>query len=425
MPWRAPRKSLRNRLAVTLMGLAFLAVASLGGVYFVTEHYIEESALEHEMANDLSDLMDPARRDAAIPWMSSTLRFYPPGTAPPALAVLPPDTFRRLRFEGKTLQVLTAGDGPDMFLLVHDLTLTEQREKTLLWSLLAGVLAAAAGAWWASGRLARRILSPLTGLVEQIRGINPLDPAQHPVTRTGDGDLDVIPDAVNGLVGELDHVLQRERAFADAASHELRTPLAVVRGAIDVLRERGDGPPQVVDRIDRAARRAQEDLEALLALSPAREPAASSHVDLRELLPAAAEPYLREGAGAARVVWDWRTPPEAWVEPSALAIVFTNLLRNALRATPHGEIRVEADASGVRIVDDGEGLPPGWPATVEPRGRGLGLLIARTLAERHGWELTVEPAEPRGTRATLRLGAPTRPGAEPLAPGARPAVPTP
>ena len=215
-----------------------------------------------------------------------------------------------------------------------------------------------------------------------------------------------------------------ERAFADAASHELRTPLAVVRGAIDVLRERGDGPPQVVDRLDRAARRAQEDLEALLAMSPAREPAAPVRVDLRELLPSAAEPYLREGAGAARVVWDWRAPSETWVEPSALAIVFTNLLRNALRATPHGEVRIEADATCVRVVDDGEGLPAGWPAAAEPRGRGLGLLIARTLAERHGWQLSVEPGEPRGTRATLRLVAPSSPGTAPLAPGGPRPVPS-
>ena len=230
-----------------------------------------------------------------------------------------------------------------------------------------------------------------------------IPPTSRPIARTGDADVDAIPDAVNALARELDHVLQRERAFADAASHELRTPLAVIRGAIDVLRERGEATATaaVVERMDRAARRAQEDLEALLAMSPAREPAPPAVVELRDLLPAAAEPYLRDGATRAEVAWSWRTPSEARVDPAALAIVFTNLLRNALRAAPAGTIRIEAGAEGVSILDDGEGLPAGWPAAALPRGRGLGLLIARTLAERHGWVVSVEPAAPRGTRATI------------------------
>lgn len=407
MPWQAPRGSLRRRLAVALAGLSALAVVSLGCIYLITEHFIEQAALREEMTDEIRALIEHESRGAHMELLSTTLRFFPAGTAPPVFAELPPGTFRSLPFEGKTWQALTAVDAAGgTHVLVHDLTLAEQREKSLWLSLGAGVAIAAAGAWWASGRLSRRSLSPLTHLVEEIRGIDPLAPAQRPVSRTGDADLDVIPAAVNALVQELDHVLQRERAFADAASHELRTPLAIVRGAVDVLRERGDSPAQVVDRLDRAARRAQEDLDALLALSPAREPAAPEVVDLRELLPAAAEPYLREGASRTRVVWEWRSPCEARVEPAALAIVFTNLLRNALRAAPQGEVRVEADAQRVNVVDDGEGLPADWPTASEPRGRGLGLLIARALAERHGWVLRVEPAEPRGTIASLVLAVP-------------------
>jgi signal transduction histidine kinase len=283
------------------------------------------------------------------------------------------------------------------------MTFAEQRERWLLISLIAGVVLAAAAAWLISGFLARRTLSPLTQLIEQIRQINPLAPAQRPLARTGDSDLDGIPDAINPLIQELDHVLRRERAFVDAASHELRTPLAVVRGAIDVLRERGDAHAPVVDRMERAARRAQEDLDALLALSPAREPAPPVRVNLQELLPSAAEPYLRESSTQTRVVWDWEPPCEVHLEPRALAIVFTNLLRNALKAAPQGEVRIEASAASVRIIDDGEGLPADWPTPGEAPGRGLGLVIARTLAERHGWQLRLEPGAPRGTTALLLL----------------------
>jgi signal transduction histidine kinase len=174
---------------------------------------------------------------------------------------------------------------------------------------------------------------------------------------------------------------------------------------VDVLRERGDAPAPIVDRLERAAIRAQEDVEALLAMSPAREPSPPVNVDLRELLPRAADPYLREEATRARVVWSWGAASVVRAEPAALSIVFTNLLRNALRAAPQGEIRIDASDREVAIVDDGEGFPQTPASAGEPRGRGMGLMIARTLAERHAWRLTLEPAHPRGTRASLKLAS--------------------
>lgn len=400
-----PGTSLGHRLAVTLAGLSALTVTGLGGVYLFAEHVIERKALQREMARELRALMDYEVGGEQVAVPSTLLRYFPNGTAPPPLSELAPGTFSRLRFEGHSVQAFTDADGAGrVHVLTQDMSFAEQRERSMLVSLVTGALLAFAAAWWVAGRLARRTLRPFLHLVDQIRAIDPLEPASRPVSRTGDADVDVIPDAVNALVRELDHVLQRERAFADAASHELRTPIAVVRGAIDVLREQGGAPAAVVERMDRAARRAQEDLEALLAMSPSRAPAAPAVVELRDLLPAAAEPYLRDGATRTQVAWSWGTPSESEVEPAALAIVFTNLLRNALRAAPAGAIRIEAGAEGVSIVDDGEGLPAGWPSAIEPRGRGLGLLIARALAERHGWVLSVEPAAPRGTRATLRVG---------------------
>src|SRR5262245_31715691 len=408
MPRSQRRGPLRHRLAVTLAGLSALSLVSLGLVYAVSESLIEKSALRREMNDEIRSLMDREERGESIPLLSTTLRYFSAREAPPELGDLPSGEFRRLRFGGRTVQVLTVADRAGRtHVLVQDLTLMEHRERSLVFSLVAGVVIAAVGAWWASGRLARYILGPLTGLVEDIRRVDPLEPTLPALDRTGDDELDAIPDAINSLIQELDHVLKRERAFADAASHELRTPLAVVRGAIDLLRERGDSPAHVVDRMDRAARRAEEDLRALLALSPAREPAPAKLADLRELLPATAEPYLREGDVKTRVVWEWGDRPEAHVEPATLAIVFTNLLRNALRAAPQGEVRIAADARCVQIVDDGEGLPPDWPAAGEPRGRGLGLLIARTLAERYGWQLRLEPAQPRGTSASLFLATPS------------------
>jgi signal transduction histidine kinase len=413
---RAPRWSMRRHVALTLAGLSALAVISLGCVYAITEYVIEKSALRREMSDEIRACMLRWERGESDSIHSSTLRYFPAGQVPPGLSGLVPGAFDRLHLEGRPVQALAEADPAGrIHVIVHDLALTRRRESSLLLSLLAGVAIAAGGAWLVSGWLARRILSPLTALVKQIQRVDPLRPTQDPVVRTGDPELDAIPDAINRLIEELDHVLQRERAFADAASHELRTPIAVVRGAIDVLRELDSSPPAVVERMDRAARRAQEDLTALLALSPARRPPPSQLVDLREILPAAGEPYVRGLEGETRIVWEWGEGTEVSVEPTALAIVFTNILRNALRAAPQGEVRVSADRRGVRVVDDGEGLPEGWPENQEPRGRGLGLSIARILAERNGWRLEVGQAQPHGTRAELRLASdPTGDDANPV-----------
>lgn len=396
------RGSLRHRLALTLAALCALPLAALGLVYGLTEQMIEKRALHHEMDAELRSLIDRDERGESSPLLSTTLRHYRPGEAPKELATLPPNEFRRLRLGPTMVQALAMRDRDGgTHILLQDLSLMEQRERSLLISLVAGVVISALGAWWISGKLTARILSPLMRLVEEIRRVNAHEPSLSTVNRIDDEELDAIPDAINALIEELNHVLKRERAFADAASHELRTPLAVVRGAIDLLRERGDSPAHVIDRMDRAARRAEEDLRALLALSPAREPAPPRLSDLRELLPATAEPYLREAQSGAQVVWELAEPCEALIEPATLAIVFTNLLRNALRAAPRGEIRIRADGAHLEIIDDGEGLPEGWPATGEPRGRGLGLSLAGILAERHRWRLEVTRAQPRGTRAAL------------------------
>jgi signal transduction histidine kinase len=82
---------------------------------------------------------------------------------------------------------------------------------------------------------------------------------------------------------------------------------------------------------------------------------------------------------------------------------------------------VRLDDGGIVVEDDGPGIAPGdLPFVFERyyRGRladapdaalrgerGLGLAIARQVADLHGWTLSVEPAEPRGTRFRLHLRA--------------------
>jgi signal transduction histidine kinase len=118
-------------------------------------------------------------------------------------------------------------------------------------------------------------------------------------------------------------------------------------------------------------------------------------------------------------------------DPRKVKQVLVNLLQNALDATPRGG-RVMAstshDASGAArfVIDDsGPGLTdevrgrlftPG--ATTKAAGSGLGLVIARAIAEQHGGTLTLSDRPEGGCRAELCL--PKWPPAEPAAPPSAP-----
>jgi signal transduction histidine kinase len=103
---------------------------------------------------------------------------------------------------------------------------------------------------------------------------------------------------------------------------------------------------------------------------------------------------------------------EVHAPADSLRIVFTNLLRNALRAAgASGRVRVELNATGLRVIDDGPGIPVDeLPHVFEPHvsghygGTGIGLYIASTLVQRHGWTLTLNNrSDARGAIAELRL----------------------
>jgi len=278
-----------------------------------------------------------------------------------------------------------------------------QRERRLVPWLLAALAAAGLLSWWAAGFLARRAALPMERLLREIRALDPERRGAR-LPEPADPELSAIAEALNRYMARLDALVERERAFAAAASHELRTPLAVIAGAAEVLSANGTPPP--LARIRRACLQAELDLDTLLALWRDRAPPPPAPLDLPALLPQWAEPYLNDEA--ARIVWELAPLPRA-LPAGTLHIVFTNLLRNALRAAgPRGTVTVRLAAEGLGICDDGPGIPETeLPRVFEPRfagrggGTGIGLYVARRLAQREGWRLSLRNRPAGGVCAEL------------------------
>ncbi|GAC1338997.1 MAG: hypothetical protein NVSMB29_05640 [Candidatus Dormibacteria bacterium] len=217
-------------------------------------------------------------------------------------------------------------------------------------------------------------------------------------------------------------------SFLNLAGHELRTPLAVVYGYTSLVIEGAFGPvPEPMLKPLRTVEEKADELGNLVdgILTAARleagtMPVNTSRVNLGNAIQAAverAEPRaaLRQADLSAAAP---EVPTSAEVDPDHLARILDNLIVNAL--TYSGErpvVRVSVEAGErpvVRVQDQGEGIPAGMeeriferfvrgdPAGQGPPGTGLGLSVARELAERNGACLLLEPV-PAGSGAVFSL----------------------
>lgn len=211
-----------------------------------------------------------------------------------------------------------------------------------------------------------------------------------------------------------EHRLVALGSMSSVMAHELRNPLASLKGHAQLLVEDLE---EVADKKKRAkAERVVAEAERLELLTTTlldfvRDgPIERARVTPRELLERSLDDVAKE-----RVKLDLDAAPRTLeVDVGRLARAIHNLVDNALQASQGDPVEVKLAMEGADVVltvrDRGSGLPPGSEAEIfEPfvttrvRGTGLGLAVARRIAEQHDGTLTGATHPEGGALFTLRL----------------------
>lgn len=297
-------------------------------------------------------------------------------------------------------------------------TSSSDRDPWSLWTVVVLGPTAAALAWWLAGRAVR----PIERVRAVAEDIEATDLGRRIGLEGGPSEVRSLAASFDGMLDRLQQAAELQRALIEETSHELRTPLSVLTTNADVLLAHPDPTEEDyregLARSKAAASRLGAAIDDLLVDARGRARAIDRRPhDLMALVRQAVDD-VRVLAESERIELRVAGAVEApcAVDAATVGRAVSNLLRNAIRHAPGGsavDIRVEpAEAvAAVVVVDHGPGIPADelgqvferyWRSGSGP-GTGLGLPIARQVAQAHGGDLTVASPGPDGDGCAFRL----------------------
>jgi len=426
------RRSLRNRVAVTLAVFGGVVSLALATVIYLASQDLERRLIDETLTAELDDYVVRRERNPhSLPERTATIRAFvvtADGNStqvPDAVSALVPGR-HRLVLDGIPYRAAVRGVGEQRFVVLYDVTALRRREQGFLLMLAASVLmitviSAFAGRW-----LAGRTIAPVTELIRRVSERQPEEEAPPPLAEQFPWyEVQRLAADFDNYLLRLHDFIERERLFTGDVSHELRTPLAVIQGATDLLMADPDIDRKNrlrIARIDRAVAEMGEISGALLALAREQEAPAVQGGDcdveaVVEELVSRHRQLLHDKPVTLSV--EVIQKPKVAADHAVLAMVIGNLLRNALTFTDSGEVRIRLESGAIQVEDTGQGLQTSeirqlfrpYVRGGDSKGAGLGLSLVQRLCKRQGWQVTLANRPGGGTIARLIFfNPPGKPG---------------
>ncbi|GAA4597035.1 HAMP domain-containing sensor histidine kinase [Planotetraspora phitsanulokensis] len=287
----------------------------------------------------------------------------------------------------------------------------------------------AAAVTYLGHRVADASLRPVRAIQGELEEINATCPDRRVPVPNSDDEIHDLAESVNHTLSRLEAALLQQRQFVSDASHDLRSPIAAMQAEVEdaLMAPQETTVPKLGVTLLSDLKRLQAIVHDLLTIArlDSAMPGAREPVDLSDLV--GTELRARRHTKVIETVLQ----PGVFVvgDRSRLVRVFTNLVDNAqrhaestiivtVRREPEsGDQRFPVGVAVLEVVDDGPGIDPDKRELVFQRfirldaarskdagGAGLGLAIARQIAESGGGTLRIEDST-RGARFVLRLPA--------------------
>jgi signal transduction histidine kinase len=427
--------SIRVRLLLALLAMLAIVALVMGGVTYrnvlveteaLFDYQLRQMALslrdQGEIPPDQASALADEQLDFVVQiWSVDGRSIYATRAhnALPSRALL---GFADIEVEGQTWRTFSVATPTRVIQVAQPRQIRKRLAADAAWHsvlplLFLTPLLALAG-WW----LSALTLAPLRRVAGQLSQRSQL---VQPLPAQGLPDeIAPLVSALNGLLQRLGETMDNQRAFVSDAAHELRSPLTALKLQLEALKRAGDDEQrrQAQAMLGSGIERAVRIVEQLLVLARS-EPGAPAGpmepLDLGELVRQAVAdtvPY----AVSRGSEFDLQADDEVKVlgDRSALPLLVRNLVDNAVRYSPHGariELRVFAGqgAPVLQVDDSGPGIPADERARVFDRfyrsasageeGSGLGLAIVRSVAARHGAEVSLSDSPLGGLRVAVRF----------------------
>lgn len=301
----------------------------------------------------------------------------------------------------------------------------EETMTTLLYVLVIASLIMLIPAIIGGRILAKMLLQPIQTLIQTMKR-NTEQAKWEKISIRGKSrdELFEMKKTFNDMIDRLKANFRKQETFVSDASHELKTPIAIIKSYAQMLIRRKDAPPELlqesIESIDSEADRMQSLVEQMLTLAGSREQAKKEDVDIISLYEDAVHTF--QGVNDREILFDKRLDINkmfVYGNANQLRQIVYILMDNALKySTGTVKVTLENEDKKVlfRVTDYGPGIPEEEQDNIfdrfyridkarsrEAGGTGLGLPIAKTLAQSHGGDIIVASQVELGTIFTLRL----------------------